>query len=95
MPIRVAQVSTGNAGRLTLRQLIADDRFELVGTPVGIEHLGGVDFDQAVFDHVRDAVGVAGHAPDGAARPQRVGGLARGRCHQRSLLRRGGSQLTG
>ena len=28
--IRVAQVATGNAGRLTLRQLIADDRFELV-----------------------------------------------------------------
>ena len=30
MTIRVAQVSTGNAGKLTLRQLIADDRFELV-----------------------------------------------------------------
>ena len=30
MTIRVAQVGTGNAGRLTLRQLIADDRFELV-----------------------------------------------------------------
>ncbi|MET3963948.1 hypothetical protein ABIE44_003882 [Marmoricola sp. OAE513] len=28
--IRVAQVATGNAGMLTLRQLIADDRFELV-----------------------------------------------------------------
>jgi hypothetical protein len=27
---RVAQVATGNAGRLTLRQLITDDRFELV-----------------------------------------------------------------
>jgi hypothetical protein len=30
MTIRVAQVATGNAGRLTLRQLITDDRFELV-----------------------------------------------------------------
>src|SRR5690349_14456527 len=30
MTIRVAQVATGNAGRLTLRQLIADERFELV-----------------------------------------------------------------
>src|SRR3954451_14880237 len=29
-PIRVGQVATGNAGRLTLRQLIADERFELV-----------------------------------------------------------------
>lgn len=31
MTIRVAQVATGNAGRLTLRQLITDQRFELVG----------------------------------------------------------------
>ena len=30
MTIRVAQVATGNAGMLTLRQLISDDRFELV-----------------------------------------------------------------
>lgn len=30
MAIRVAQVATGNAGMLTLRQLISDDRFELV-----------------------------------------------------------------
>src|SRR5213596_2405901 len=30
MSIRVAQVATGNAGKLTLRQLISDDRFELV-----------------------------------------------------------------
>lgn len=30
MTIRVAQVATGNAGRLTLRQLIQDERFELV-----------------------------------------------------------------
>ncbi len=27
--------------------------FSLVGRPEGIERLGGVDFDQAVFDHVR------------------------------------------
>lgn len=30
MAIKVAQVATGNAGMLTLRQLISDDRFELV-----------------------------------------------------------------
>ena len=34
MTIRVAQVGTGNAGRLTLRQLIDDDRFELVAVCV-------------------------------------------------------------
>ncbi len=30
--------------------------FGLVGRPEGIERLGGVDFDQAVFDHVRTAM---------------------------------------
>jgi hypothetical protein len=30
--------------------------FSLVGRPEGIERLGGVDFDQAVFDHVRAAM---------------------------------------
>ena len=30
--------------------------FTLVGRPEGIERLGGVDFDQAVFDHVRAAL---------------------------------------
>jgi len=31
--------------------------FELVGTPEGIENLGGVDFDEAVFSHVRVTLG--------------------------------------
>jgi actin-like ATPase involved in cell morphogenesis len=31
------------------------DGFELLGRPEGIEHLGGLDFDEAVFAHVRDA----------------------------------------
>ncbi len=30
--------------------------FELVGRPEGLERLGGVDFDQVVFDHVRAAM---------------------------------------
>ena len=34
MAIRVAQVATGNAGRLTLRQLIDDERFDLVAVAV-------------------------------------------------------------
>jgi actin-like ATPase involved in cell morphogenesis len=33
--------------------------FELLGRPEGIERLGGVDFDEAVFAHVRQAVGPA------------------------------------
>jgi actin-like ATPase involved in cell morphogenesis len=32
---------------------------ELVGTPEGVERLGGVDFDELVFEHVRDALGPA------------------------------------
>ncbi len=28
------------------------DEFHLVGTPQGLDRLGGIDFDQAIFDHV-------------------------------------------
>jgi molecular chaperone DnaK len=31
--------------------------FEILGRPEGIERLGGIDFDAAVFSHVRDRVG--------------------------------------
>jgi molecular chaperone DnaK len=31
--------------------------FETIGTPEGIERLGGIDFDEAVLAHVRNAVG--------------------------------------
>ena len=30
-----------------------DDGFEILGTPDGIERLGGIDFDEAVVAHVR------------------------------------------
>jgi molecular chaperone DnaK len=33
--------------------------FELLGRPEGVDRLGGVDFDDAVFTHVREAVGEA------------------------------------
>ena len=36
-----------------------DDSFEIIGSPEGIERLGGIDFDEAVFAHVRQAVGDA------------------------------------
>lgn len=32
-------------------------RFTLIGTPEGMERLGGIDFDQAVFAHVVDSLG--------------------------------------
>jgi molecular chaperone DnaK len=34
-----------------------EDGFALVGTPEGMERLGGIDFDQAIFAHVADALG--------------------------------------
>src|SRR5262245_40486620 len=34
-----------------------DTGFDTIGTPEGIERLGGIDFDEAVFAHVRGAVG--------------------------------------
>lgn len=41
--IRVAQVATGNAGMLTLRQLISDDRFELVAVSTSTAEKVGRD----------------------------------------------------
>ena len=35
------------------------DGFDVLGTPEGIERLGGIDFDAAVFDHVASALGAA------------------------------------
>ena len=43
MTIRVAQVGTGNAGSLTLRQLIQDERFELVAVAVSTPEKMGQD----------------------------------------------------
>jgi hypothetical protein len=56
MPIRVAQVATGNAGRLTLRQLVTDARFELVAVStsdpakVGMDagSLAGLDLETGI-----------------------------------------------
>jgi actin-like ATPase involved in cell morphogenesis len=36
-----------------------DGGFRVLGRPEGIEHLGGVDFDDAVFTHVRSSIGTA------------------------------------
>ena len=38
--------------------------FELPGRPEGLEQLGGIDFDDRVFDHVRAALGSALDALD-------------------------------
>jgi molecular chaperone DnaK (HSP70) len=54
--IGVYDLGGGTFDAAVVRQL-DDGGFELAGVPQGIESLGGVDFDEAVFDHVRTIVG--------------------------------------
>jgi 2,4-diaminopentanoate dehydrogenase len=54
--IRVAQFATGNAGRLTLRQLIDDDRFELVA--VGVASADKVGQDAGELAGLATATGI-------------------------------------
>jgi actin-like ATPase involved in cell morphogenesis len=42
----------GGTVDVALVRSLGDDRFELIGTPEGMERLGGIDFDQAVYAHV-------------------------------------------
>ncbi|MGB3441182.1 MAG: Hsp70 family protein [Actinophytocola sp.] len=55
--IGVYDLGGGTFDAAVVRQL-DDGGFELVGTPHGIESLGGVDFDEAIFEQVRATVGV-------------------------------------
>lgn len=56
MVIRVAQVGTGNAGMLTLRQLIQDARFELVA--VGVSTPAKIDLDAGELARIDVVTGV-------------------------------------
>ena len=56
--VAVYDLGGGTFDAAVVRKL-PDGGFELAGKPVGIERLGGVDFDEAVFDHVRSAIGDA------------------------------------
>jgi hypothetical protein len=60
MTIRVAQVGTGNAGKLTLRQLISDARFDLVAVSVSTPEKVGKDAGElAGLDVVTGVTAVA------------------------------------
>jgi actin-like ATPase involved in cell morphogenesis len=54
--IGVYDLGGGTFDAAVVRQL-AEGGFELIGSPEGLESLGGVDFDEAVFEHVREIVG--------------------------------------
>ncbi|HEX7303007.1 Hsp70 family protein [Lentzea sp.] len=52
--VAVYDLGGGTFDAAVLRK-IDDVRFELLGEPAGVERLGGVDFDDAVFGHLRGA----------------------------------------
>jgi molecular chaperone DnaK (HSP70) len=52
--VAVYDLGGGTFDAAVLRK--TESGFEILGKPEGIEHLGGVDFDEAVFAHVRRAL---------------------------------------
>lgn len=50
--------------------------FSIIGEPKGIEQLGGIDFDDVVFDHVAASLGRRFHELDGTG-PATIAALAR------------------
>jgi len=62
---------------------VADSGFEIIGTPEGMERLGGIDFDQAVYAHVMNSLGDAADDLD-PADPATASALARLRDECRS-----------
>jgi molecular chaperone DnaK len=53
--VAVYDLGGGTFDAAVLRK--SDTGFDILGQPEGIERLGGIDFDAAVFNHVRDALG--------------------------------------
>jgi molecular chaperone DnaK len=53
--IAVYDLGGGTFDAAVLRK--TDTGFDILGQPEGIERLGGIDFDAAVFNHVREALG--------------------------------------
>jgi actin-like ATPase involved in cell morphogenesis len=59
----------------------AGGAFRIVGRPGGVERLGGMDFDYAVFHHVLDAIGVDPEAVDPDEPSDPATALAMARLH--------------
>jgi len=55
--VAVYDLGGGTFDAAVLRR--TEDGFETLGEPQGIERLGGIDFDEAVFSHVRGVLGEA------------------------------------
>ena len=54
--VAVYDLGGGTFDACVLRS-IGGGAFEVVGRPEGVERLGGIDFDEAVYDHVRSVAG--------------------------------------
>ncbi len=76
--VGIYDLGGGTFDAAVVRKLVGGG-FEMLGRPIGIERLGGVDFDEAVFEHVRDAIGEAWQELDPAepAVQSAVAGLRR------------------
>ncbi len=72
--VAVYDLGGGTFDATVLRK--AADGFEILGRPEGIERLGGIDFDEAVFQHVRAVAGDAVSQLD-PADPNAVSAVAR------------------
>jgi len=57
--VAVYDLGGGTFDAAMVRRRASADGFDLIGSPEGIERLGGIDFDEAVFAHVRGALGDA------------------------------------
>ncbi|MGH9119095.1 MAG: Hsp70 family protein, partial [Acidimicrobiales bacterium] len=73
--VAVYDLGGGTFDAVVLRKRV-DIGFDILGTPEGIERLGGIDLDQAVFFHVNQSIGGAIDALD-ANDPATVSALAR------------------
>src|SRR5688572_23005044 len=69
----------GGTFDVALLRMESDEAFHLIGTPTGIEHLGGADFDQRIFEHVKS---LAGDAFDGVDQTQPDEALALARVRR-------------
>ena len=72
--VAVYDLGGGTFDAAVLRR--TQDGFEILGEPEGIERLGGIDLDEAVFVHVDRALGGALRGQDGSD-PAVVGALSR------------------
>ncbi len=74
--VAVYDLGGGTFDAAVLRKTAGDQRFEILGEAEGIERLGGIDFDEAVYQYVVRFLGSAFHNLD-VEDPAVVQGVAR------------------